>query len=679
MKTLSIYLGDLTHDSIALASEFFPLNIGYIAAYSKKMFGDRVQIRLFKYISELEAAIKKAPPDILGLSNYPWCHNIDMAMLELLKRRRPEALRIMGGPNFPYDSKSQQSFMTNRALLDAYVYLDGEIGFANVVEAVLKSSCLREARERLTIEPTIGCVQLNVSGLIMHTAVNTRIANLDDIPSPYLTGILDPFFDGRLTPLAATNRGCPFTCTFCHDGNSAVSKVNHFSLDRVKAELKYIADRAPKNITNIFLSDLNFGMYSRDLEIAECLEEIYCKTGYPSYVKVSTGKNAKERVIGAIKKLNGKMRLGMSVQSMTEKVLKNIKRQNIRLSDFLELLPTISEYDIPTTSETILPLPGETLESHLDSVEKLLNADIDHVFSYTLMMINGAEMNSPEERIKWGFETKYRVLPRNFSKLLSGENVIEVEEVAVATNTLSFDDYLLARKVILMVSLVNNYGFRALRRFCLENKLSLVRLARMIIHELEGHETNALEIRGLLADFSRETTAELWNSESELVEYYQDDQNLQKLLTGEHGRNLLQTYQTIALSKLTNQLVECTFFNLYAMMRELNLPEKSFKQAKDVHRYCQGCSDNLFGLDRLEQCNEIELSHDIDLWLHDPVRPLLATLEWPAPRSCRFILSSKQYDTMESLLERFGHTTDGLSKAILRSVPHDVWRQCHVI
>lgn len=32
-------------------------------------------------------------------------------------------------------------------------------------------------------------------------------------------GLMDPFFDGRLAPIIRTNRCCPFTCTFCHDGS----------------------------------------------------------------------------------------------------------------------------------------------------------------------------------------------------------------------------------------------------------------------------------------------------------------------------------------------------------------------------------------------------------------------------------------------------------------------------
>ena len=46
---------------------------------------------------------------------------------------------------------------------------------------------------------------------------------------------MDPFFDGTLSPMLETNRGCPFKCTFCHEGNDLVTKVNYFPLGRVIA------------------------------------------------------------------------------------------------------------------------------------------------------------------------------------------------------------------------------------------------------------------------------------------------------------------------------------------------------------------------------------------------------------------------------------------------------------
>ena len=68
-EPLKIYLADLTYDTVTLASEAMPLNVGYVASYCKKRFGEQVEITLFKYIHDLDSAIQNSPPDILGLSN----------------------------------------------------------------------------------------------------------------------------------------------------------------------------------------------------------------------------------------------------------------------------------------------------------------------------------------------------------------------------------------------------------------------------------------------------------------------------------------------------------------------------------------------------------------------------------------------------------------------------------
>ena len=44
--------------------------------------------------------------------------------------------------------------------------------------------------------------------------------NLDDVPSPYVTGIFDHFLNNKdYMPLIQTNRGCPFSCIFCQTAN----------------------------------------------------------------------------------------------------------------------------------------------------------------------------------------------------------------------------------------------------------------------------------------------------------------------------------------------------------------------------------------------------------------------------------------------------------------------------
>ena len=121
---------------------------------------------------------------------------------------------------------------------------------------------------------------------------------MDEIPSPYLTGILDKFFDGKLRPFIETNRGCPFTCSFCHTGDYYYHKLNKFSEDRVKAEIEYIAKRVGKlGITSLHFADVNFGMYPQDNTTCKFLVDSKKKYGWPQQIQATTGKNNKHRVI----------------------------------------------------------------------------------------------------------------------------------------------------------------------------------------------------------------------------------------------------------------------------------------------------------------------------------------------------------------------------------------------
>ena len=45
--TIKIYLGDLTYNTVSLATDAFPLNVGFIASYCTKLFGDDIDITLF--------------------------------------------------------------------------------------------------------------------------------------------------------------------------------------------------------------------------------------------------------------------------------------------------------------------------------------------------------------------------------------------------------------------------------------------------------------------------------------------------------------------------------------------------------------------------------------------------------------------------------------------------------
>lgn len=681
---MRIYLADLTHDTVGLATEVFPLNVGYVGAYCKKVFGDDVEIRLFKYIPRLEDAILAEPPDILALSNYPWCHSIGLALLDLAKERRPETLRVMGGPNFPHQAEAQRNFLEKRPIIDAYVYLDGEIGFSNLVGFVRDNGGPARARRELRGHAIEGIVQLGADGQLAAPPAANRIKELDEVPSPYLTGLLDEFFDGRLSPIMQTNRGCPFRCTFCADGTDLVSKVNEFSLERVKAEIAYIGERAPKNIRYLYISDLNFGMYKRDSEICAELAQSRATHGFPSYTITTTGKNSKLRVIRAIEQLEGTLDLTMSVQSMTPNVLQNIKRDNIKLADFFDLQPAIRKASLPTTSELILGLPGETRESHLKAVGQLLNLEMDKVEIYTLMLLKGTELETDEQRAKWDLRTKFRVLPRDFTKLKSGRNVVEIEEVVVGTNTLSWDDYLYCRKIALLVMLVSNPGARALLHFLVQHDLQIMDLLRRMLDAIEaspadGAGTQApVEAVRLLREFGRETAAELWNSAEEIESFFRDASNFALLLDGRKGANLIQTYRVRVYATCLDAFVKCAFAHARAMIEVRGDILQVVSDLDDIEQYVRGRIHNLFGEGRMSTVPDTMLSHDIEAWLNDPESRPLSSFRWSYPRRVHFVLTEEQYRHAEDVFDQLGRTDFGMGKALIRMNVNTIWRKCQV-
>ena len=97
-------------------------------------------------------------------------------------------------------------------------------------------------------------------------------------------------------PMIQTNRGCPYSCTFCQEGESYFTKVKRHSLNYVTTELNYISERAPVS-SGLWITDSNWAMYKWDEDIANHIAGIQKNKGWPSEIIASTGKANLERII----------------------------------------------------------------------------------------------------------------------------------------------------------------------------------------------------------------------------------------------------------------------------------------------------------------------------------------------------------------------------------------------
>ena len=673
IKPLKIYLADLTYTTVTLATEAFPLNVGYIASYCKKLFGNDVEITLFKYIDEIDKAVNENPPDILGLSNYCWSHNVSYEIFKMCKKTNPNVVTIWGGPNFPIDFPSQKKFMEHYKEIDIYVPTEGETGFSNVVKKVLESNSIDEVKQQITQSPIDGCISRNEQGQIQYTIPTVRISSLDEIPSPYLNGMMDKFFDGKLTPMLQTNRGCPFHCTFCTDGRDEVNKVNNFSIARVQSEIQYIAEHIPKNTPSLHISDLNFGMYPRDIEICESLVKIQEEFDYPKYIKCTTGKNQKDKIIKAIKKLNSSLRVTMSVQSLDSNVLNNIKRDNISVDHMLALYPAIKEADLQTTSEVILGLPGETYSNHIQTLRDLIRAKMDEIVVHTCMLLDGSEMNLPEERKKWGMKTKFRVLQRDFAELSSGKKVIEYEEVVVSSNTMTFEQYIDLRNLAFII-FVTNQGivFDAVQKLLREQDIDVFELYYRMLTNKKNSSENTQKV---IEQFKQATIDELWDSPQELLENFQKDFEYEKLLNGEAGTNVLYHYKAVVISEYMDDWTEYVIESAHTVLKNSNnYNDELEKQFETVANYCRGLSHNVLGQDRLDTNPEYEFEYNIPSWLSPKTNLKLDNFKLDAKLKISFQLDNEQFKMVQDNIDVYGHSRIGKSKTLKMLPNQKLWR-----
>ena len=90
--------------------------------------------------------------------------------------------------------------------------------------------------EKIKAVPIDGCRTLLNSELVMGKSFDS-IMEMDEVPSPYLTGLFDDLLeDVTLMPIIQNIRGCPYLCRYCVSGTQ-YGKIRHFSMERIKSEM----------------------------------------------------------------------------------------------------------------------------------------------------------------------------------------------------------------------------------------------------------------------------------------------------------------------------------------------------------------------------------------------------------------------------------------------------------
>ena len=141
---------------------------------------------------------------IVGFSCFLWNMNISLQTAKEVRKRFPDALIVAGGPSIPKDPELTEGFFKQHPEIDIICIGEGEEAFASICQHYSR-------REAFSDIP--GIIYRNRITEKFYRTAPEEIVSMDRLPSPYLDGTFDGFYQEYHNEFSGiiweTNRGCP--------------------------------------------------------------------------------------------------------------------------------------------------------------------------------------------------------------------------------------------------------------------------------------------------------------------------------------------------------------------------------------------------------------------------------------------------------------------------------------
>lgn len=338
---------------------------------------------------EIAEMVISSNADLVAASNYAWNYKKICQLLEILTEtpRRPRWI-LLGGPNCA--GQFGDDMLRRYPILSALVEGEGEPAFRDICSSLVDSPVK---------DPFVGsrnCVVRGENGTIVRPTELHRIKHLDEVPSPYLNGMLptspSPIF-------YETNRGCPYRCSFCYWGNGN-AKIYRMSDERIREEMEFFAKN---RVSSFWMADANFGIFKSDAEIAEMIGEINVNHGYPfKHMGVNWAKDSCDRVLEMamiFKKARITCTTTLALQSVTPQAEEQSRRYSMAPEKFANLISSANAKKIDTYTDLIWGLPGENIDEFLEGLDAVISTGVPAILIHQLYLLPGTEFFEERERL----------------------------------------------------------------------------------------------------------------------------------------------------------------------------------------------------------------------------------------------------------------------------------------
>ncbi len=360
-----------------------PLAAAYLKLFARRKGLERhYQIDLFPVTlantlgdQALVEAILAAEPNIVGFSCYLWNVERSLWIADQLKRRRPELVILVGGPEVTPDNRL---VLENRAV-DFAIAGEGETTFGQLLAAFA---------ENVSTPRIAG---LWHRGQSTAPGAPAPLGSLDQISSPYVDGILEIGDDRRM--LLETARGCRFRCKYCYYPKEHAA-LEYLSDEQVLANLRYAVEHSADEVV---LLDPTLNQRPDFAEFLQLLAR-----GNPDRRLSFSGELRAEGIDARLAKLlreAGFHEVEIGLQSVNPEAWRRMRRPT-NLAAFERGVKMLLAEGIKVHTDLIVGLPGDTVDTVRRGIDYLLETRAySTVQVFNLAILPGTDFRREAEQL----------------------------------------------------------------------------------------------------------------------------------------------------------------------------------------------------------------------------------------------------------------------------------------
>lgn len=379
----------------------YHLGVNYIIAYLrlKGIYSEQLVTKDYLGTKAMADLILQGSPMAVGFT----CFNANYYLIKILarelKKKCPDILIIAGGPTATF---SDNELLTDIPELDICVRREGEYTVYDIIDCLNKGKDIGGVTG-ISYRKDKKVIRNQTRPLIIDN--QNRFAELDVIPSPYLTGVLKPEdileHNGDIPVL--TSRGCVYKCSYCNFSAMSKHTIRYHSIDRIMSELEVIGRlRESHREFRVGIQDDTFTSNKR--RVYELCSRINEKGLDLEFWAETRGDLLDSKMIDALYRA-GMRRIDIGLESSVPKVLyamKKVRKDYGRKNGFLQERRYVEKTKkniryakkkgMSVGVNLIFGFPGETLKDGLKTLKFISGLGLDRYNHNLLHIFPGTEL-----------------------------------------------------------------------------------------------------------------------------------------------------------------------------------------------------------------------------------------------------------------------------------------------